>query len=669
LSSDNDLQSKADQAADKPEIDSGSKADDQLEALRQLILGSEMERLSQLEQRLDDPEQQARFISGILPAAVGISIVKDKALSEALTPTIEGIISNSIRRDINRFADAIFPVMGPAIRKSITETFKEMIQSLNTTLDRSISWQGIKWRLEAARTGKSFAEIVILHGLVYRVEQVFLIHKVSGTLLQHGTSSEIDSFEDADLVSAMLTAIRDFVRDSFNENSSQTLDALQMGELNLWIEQGPDAIIACAIRGNAPESFRVTMRNRLEKVHRDASILLNDYQGDADPFSAIYHHVEACLEAKYVEKEKKISPLFYVGVVVLIFLTGGWIYNSHVEKSRLQTYLQLLSSEPGIILTGVNEMDQGYIISGLRDPLSKDPTLFITESGLAQSKVELHMELYASMDERFILGRAEKILNVSDAVKLTLNDGKLSARGVAGNTWINNAEKLVTVIAGIHSYDDSQLGNADLLQLGAPDSVVMKIEDRTLYFSGAASHKWIQSIGLRALLIDDIDHVDLKQLEDRDKAKLQGLTNQLETMIIGFQLKSHEDYDFSETKQISTVALINELTSTASLLGYDSRIRLIGRSDATGRKNKNEILSVERAITVRNVLTSHGSPAKLFSVVGLGNRKPLTIDADNQDATSIHKINRSVSFQVILEPVAGSFKTPSADSNNGGREF
>ena len=70
MSSDNDLQSKADQAADKPEIDSGSKADAQLEALRQLILGSEMERLSLLEQRVDDPEQQARFISDVLPAAV-----------------------------------------------------------------------------------------------------------------------------------------------------------------------------------------------------------------------------------------------------------------------------------------------------------------------------------------------------------------------------------------------------------------------------------------------------------------------------------------------------------------------------------------------------------------------------------------------------------------------
>ena len=63
-----------------------------------------------------------------------------------------------------------------------------MLESLNTTLEHSLSWRSLRWRLDARRTGKSFAEIVLLNTLVYRVEQVFLIHRPSGLLLQHLTA-------------------------------------------------------------------------------------------------------------------------------------------------------------------------------------------------------------------------------------------------------------------------------------------------------------------------------------------------------------------------------------------------------------------------------------------------------------------------------------------------
>ena len=43
--------------------------------------------------------------------------------------------------------------------------------------------QGLKWRVESIRTGRPFAEIVLMHSLLYRVEQVFLIHRETGLVL------------------------------------------------------------------------------------------------------------------------------------------------------------------------------------------------------------------------------------------------------------------------------------------------------------------------------------------------------------------------------------------------------------------------------------------------------------------------------------------------------
>jgi OOP family OmpA-OmpF porin len=57
-----------------------------------------------------------------------------------------------------------------------------------------------------------YAQVVIRHALVYRVEQVFLIHRESGLLLEQAHLPNL-ALPDADLVSGIRTAIRDFVAD------------------------------------------------------------------------------------------------------------------------------------------------------------------------------------------------------------------------------------------------------------------------------------------------------------------------------------------------------------------------------------------------------------------------------------------------------------------------
>ena len=82
-------------------------------------------------------------------------------------------------------ADAIFPVIGPAIRKSIAASISEFAETLNQIVETSVSFRAIQWRVEALITGKSFSEILLARSLLYSVEQVFLIHRKSGLLLLH----------------------------------------------------------------------------------------------------------------------------------------------------------------------------------------------------------------------------------------------------------------------------------------------------------------------------------------------------------------------------------------------------------------------------------------------------------------------------------------------------
>src|SRR6202795_2975383 len=200
---------QAQRRAPIPQPPDNSHEDEQaLEELRHLIVAPEQEGLQEIRERLDSVERRAEDVSSVVAEAIQMRREQgdDRALAEALAPTIQDTLRESVRKHPHVLADALFPVMGPAIRKSITETLRSMLESFNEALEHSLSWRGIKWRIEALRTGRSFTEIALLHSLVYRVEQVFLIHHETGLVLNHLTAPAVAA-QDPAMVAGRLTAI------------------------------------------------------------------------------------------------------------------------------------------------------------------------------------------------------------------------------------------------------------------------------------------------------------------------------------------------------------------------------------------------------------------------------------------------------------------------------
>lgn len=111
----------------------------------------------------------------------------------------------------------------------------QTLETFNQLLEQSLSPRSIRWRFDAWRTGRKYSEVVLMKTLVYQVEQVFLIHRETSLLLQHVVSKNA-IVKDPDMVSSMLSAIQDFMADSFTDESS--LNALRLGELSVLIEQG-----------------------------------------------------------------------------------------------------------------------------------------------------------------------------------------------------------------------------------------------------------------------------------------------------------------------------------------------------------------------------------------------------------------------------------------------
>jgi outer membrane protein OmpA-like peptidoglycan-associated protein len=564
-----------------------SPQQDELSALRYMLFSAEQAQLAELEDRLENRKRRAQDLSQVLSEGITLRTAKDKSLTKALTPTVQEAINISVKKNPRSIVDAIFPVIGPAIRKSIANALREMVQSLNQALEYSLSVKGIKWRLEALRTGKSFAEVILSHTLLYRVEQVFLIHQETGLLLHHVAATAIVS-QDADMVSGMLTAIQDFVRDSFGTQEHEGLDALQVGELTVWIEQGPSALLAAVIRGNAPQEYRAVLQDAIETVHLEQSEDLDEFQGDAIAFEASHTTLENCLQSQAEEKEKKTSPLLWALVGVIVLALGLWLFFSLRSSWRWDEYVTKLSTEPGIVVVSQEKRGGKYFITGLRDPLAADPSEILKTTKVAPQDVVGRWESYQASHPDFVIARAANLLQPPKTITLQFDKGVLAASGFASQSWLNEARRLAKMIPAVTSFQE--------------DGIV-----------------------------------------DAGK-ELNLLKEKVEKQTIRFELGSAEIPGNQNEALDNLVTDLQKLQELAHFLSKDFRVEVFGQSDQAGSEQLNQRLEKDRAINVIARLTAKGIKAS--------NLSPTTAREATQRNKTALEYDRKVSFKVSFTDAA-----------------
>ncbi len=375
--------------------------------LRELLVGPEQSRLEELQRRLDDRQLRTEDLSQIVAEAIALRARRDHSLQRALNPLIEEAVRISVKRDPAALADALYPMIGEAVRKSVANALSDLAESINQTLERRLSFESLKWRIEGWRTGRDFGEIVLTRSLGYRVEQVFLIHRETGLLLQHVSRS--DEVLDSDMVSGMLTAIQDFVRDSFGGKGGKGMRSVEMDDgLNLWAQHGPTTILAAVVSGTPPPELHDRLQQTLERVEAECAPLLTPFHGDAAAFTAARPPLESCLLGQQGQKAAKRSRYFFVVFAVAVVLAIGLGFFLIARSHRRWDHLvERLRNEPGIVLTGADRFWWGrrYELVGLRDPLSTDPDKLIRASGVNPQRVTSRWEPYVSLDGKFTLSR------------------------------------------------------------------------------------------------------------------------------------------------------------------------------------------------------------------------------------------------------------------------
>jgi outer membrane protein OmpA-like peptidoglycan-associated protein len=376
--------------------------------------------------------------------------------------------------------------------------------------------------------------------------------------------------------------------------------------LQIRVVSGPNAVIAAAIRGHAPEAYNLAMNEILEEIQRHYSSALAHFTGDPGPFRAAEPQIARLLETQYREKPPEMRrprAAMMAGAIAALLVLGWAGYSTYLllEWSR---FLSAMRNQPGIVVVSHTRDGRTVHIQGFRDPLSEDPRKLISQAGLDPEQADLQFAPYYSLDDAIVARRATVLLHPPAGVKLTAKDGELIPEGIAPQNWIAQLEEKAPWIAGINRLDESHLQNSNLQELSA-------------------------------------------------------LKNNLESTTLLFPLGRAELEAGQETNLAQAEHSIRDLVAQAAPLRQAVTVELVGHTDITGVEASNLPLSRQRADQIRTALLRNGVKSATLLPRGVGTSQPLRDDGTEEG----RRLNRSVTFKISLSPLLAAGTAGAAPAN------
>tara|TARA_R110001583_G_scaffold7101_5_gene35276 strand:+ start:2868 stop:4640 length:1773 start_codon:yes stop_codon:yes gene_type:complete len=544
----------------------------QLEQLRQLLLGKNNQRIR------DIVEEDARkVVSNVVAEALHDRQTADGMVGQVLAPLVEEAVEQSITTRKEQFVGYMYPLVGRLVRKSVSAFLASFVEQTNQLLENNFTLKGIKWRFKAWRTGVTYSQYVVSQTYLFRVEQVFLIHSDTSMLLKTVIRDQTQA-ADADLVSAMLTAINDFVSDSFSkdENNKQHLDEIKTDNFTLLIKQGPQAMLVAAITGNAPADIGEMLQLNLEKIHKIYADELQNFDGDALPFENTELLLNKCLVAKQIESDVSTKKLPWMAITLFIVILSGvgfFLFKQWQFDSKIQQ-IQSLDNSPGIILLNVEQCKNSICIELLRDPIAQSSISWLKRVDFSDINTQITEHTYHSLDVKLNQKRLNTLIKKFPELTYNETDGLYHGK----------------------------LIREDFIKLNGLISALSEQLDIDKALSAITIHEPAISVSENK----------------KNQILIQQKINNIEQASISF---NNNQSTLSATARGELKYLSVEIASIIKLvdtLNYKVKIIIMGASDPIGADTYNQQLSIKRAQSVKNELINNGVDQNVIQSVGLG---------------------------------------------------
>lgn len=570
-------------------------SEQQLEKVRTLLLGKENSRITKSIQK-----DARSLVADVITEALHDRQKKDNSVNKVLQPFVEESVKQSVAHNSEQLVSSLYPLVGSLVRKSVAAFLSDFMEKTNQLLENSLTIKGLKWRFKARQSGVSYAQYAASQTFVYRVEHVFLIHRETGLLL-NTVALDHESKSNADIVSAMLTAINDFVGDSFlsdQEGQKEQLQSVSTDNFNLLIKPGPSALVVAAVSGNPPQSISNQLQLTLENIHSLYFDELNRFNGDNKDFNSADNLLRDCLlseQKEIVAKQKKTPWLAWLIVFLVVIYVGYQSFN-WFKSAQLHEKIMQLDSQPGIIIKQlkIKQLDD-ITLDVLRDPDALNIHDWLKDNALNPAQLTITERNYHSLDQQILQQRAQRIVSAYPNISASWKNHSLM---LTGTIDLIKTEQLRNTLA-IAGFTEGENLNTEQLNLVSN--------------TPSSTHKEIK-----------------QQLFDQ-------LVGRIASIQLNFSVASENITPQMQPSLQRLYLYIQQLTPIAKELNIDFGLLILGSSDNTGNKSTNNILSMKRANNTAEILQRKGIAKDRMYVVGLGQ-----IDIKNISSTA-----RSVMFNVI----------------------
>lgn len=591
-------------------------SESEFERLKDLLLGAERAaldahaaRLAELErerQRIEALEQARKELPRRLPQLLERAGREDgPRLARALSEPVATALGGAVRKQRQAIVDALFPVIGPIIRKAIAESLRTLVGDLNRALESSFTPRGLRWRFEAWRTGASYAQVVLRHTMRFRIDHLFLIERESGLVMHRESAPDLPDL-DSDAISGMLTALGEFVKDSVGRTDGAGLESARVGEHLVMLLEGPRLNLAAFVRGVPPPALREALQARLESIHArlaDPMAPIDARDSDLGQAFAEQLAIHSVDEAARQHDERPAAapsrvPLAIAAALLVALVAGlwlrGWIWDRRV--ARLEAVLQ---DWPGFYLQGLDADPWDWVrVRGLLDPQAEPLRLAQAQAGFRGGDVVFDVKGFVSNDAEMVVRRAHTLLSPPAGVQLSARAGILSLAGSAPIAWMDGIAARAAVVPGVVGVDASGL-RPDVVatiaeRIGVPDGVALDFARGTLTARGTAAQDWIKALDALLDGLDDVRARDFGALVASERMLFDALVARMESVDIPFSEETRPAP--AAAGQLGTALVgVRRGLELAAILGRGLRVQALGMTDEVGTEDYNRSLRERRA--------------------------------------------------------------------------
>lgn len=572
-----------------PRKDKGTATNLELDTLRKLVLGAEYEQALKSITSEDDLER----ISRVITEAIYHRNQHDNSMIDAISPILDEALHRVIQHHPEKITSSVYPIIGPSIRKAVASAFSDMMQTLNHVLESSFSVKAWFWRFHAWRLGMTYSEFVLLKTLSFKVDQVLLIHRETGILL-NTVYAQDSGAENPELVSSMLVAINDFVADSFDSSTDGVVDSIRVGDFYLEIDAGPHAILAAVVRGSQLNKVHGLLKPKLERIHLVFGQKLIKFKGVCSDFDGTTGLLESCLTEQSLHDEKKKAPwMAWCFVAVLLSAIGWKGYQYYQINNQYLNIINNLKSESGYIVINEKKNFPDLNVDVLRSPLSIDPRQWLLLQDTGKWHVYIESQQSPLDIKKYLLKFMPVLYSLNSDIQYNVKNDILYFKG---KIYLEQYKALEQDVLLSSVFSGVNLSNVNV----------------------------VSGLDKKALLIKEWETIQSK----------------IDSVNFRFQpnsalLKSGENKKFSTF--IEDIRKIIQLANIISIKNW--QIYITGYADPSGSADTNLNISEKRAKLVKSILQENNIPDKFLLAWGVGNLEGSNLTEEDQRMVSIQLVH------------------------------